>query len=92
MPADGPSRKSHVPPPRQPLPAWLDALEKGDFEEFDAWTSLPKQKRAISEWARFVARFALSDKLIKLSPKDCPSDPTLGYPEEGPRRPAARPL
>ena len=83
-PADAPSRFRPVPAPRQPPPRWLRRAEKGDFDELDRLAGLPLQKKACSEWGRFVVSFAtLRGVALRFGRR---FDSTLGYPGEGPPR------
>ena len=62
-PGDYPSRNKELPLPRA-MPQFLADVALGDFSEFEAWTLLPWQCRAVASWARFVVRLRRPQALI----------------------------
>ena len=90
QPADDGSRLKAAPGRVQEgtgLPHWAELLVQGRFDEFDSVAEVPLQSARTAPWARIVLRCAALG-LLRLSPKQLPWDPTLGYPGEGPPRAA----
>ena len=54
-PADHPTRDTPIPPPKL-CPGFVRDCCKGTFGEWDAWASLPRQTRRVSNWARLYTR------------------------------------
>ena len=83
-PSDNPSRGRPVSAPSAEPPSWLVAAggESPQLEGLLAWSALPRQKRATSEWARLVTKLVLLYHGRRF-------DSTLGYPGEGPSAAAA---
>ncbi len=77
-PSDDPTRGRALRRAAAGRPEWLRAAAAGEVAGLVGLASVPRQKRAYSEWARFVVKL----QTWRMSMKEF--DSTLGYPGEGP--------